>query len=167
MFEYSIGVPTGVCALLICLTEFVRRYGSKYCGVHYHRVSGGARSANERVKLKFTAASRMLTLQHQATMMSMQREQRAKRGSFAVKHGSFEVRRAGTFRRPGGSPSRSAGGTAGGTASGTASGDGDDDVLHAAAAGDEHHPCISDLGSSAQDLIPIKGANLTYDSFSA
>ena len=58
MFEYSIGVPTGVCALLICLTEFVRRYGSKYCGAHYNRVSGGARSANERVKLKFTAASR-------------------------------------------------------------------------------------------------------------
>ena len=28
-------------------------------------------------------------------------------------------------------------------------------------------PCISDLGSSVQDLIPIKGANLTYDSFSA
>ena len=28
-------------------------------------------------------------------------------------------------------------------------------------------PCISDLGSSAQDLIPIKGANLTYDSFSS
>ena len=28
-------------------------------------------------------------------------------------------------------------------------------------------PCISDLGSSVQDLVPIKGANLTYDSFSS
>ena len=40
-------------------------------------------------------------------------------------------------------------------------------VLRAHGADPNEAPCISDLGSSAQDLLTIKGANLTHDSFSS